>query len=71
MSRKWFNLEAQTDDAIFGGETPSYNFLGLTRTQRLGGFAACEWGDADSDSDSDSLFLARRSPQTQPPASGP
>ncbi|RSH91914.1 hypothetical protein EHS25_009284 [Saitozyma podzolica] len=44
MSRKWFNLEAQTDDAIFGGETPSYNFLGLTRTQRLGGFAACYVG---------------------------
>ncbi|KAK4683491.1 hypothetical protein P7C73_g6762, partial [Tremellales sp. Uapishka_1] len=41
MSRKWFNLESQTDDAIFGGETSAYSALGLTRVQRLGGFAAC------------------------------
>ncbi|WVR00149.1 hypothetical protein IAU59_007291 [Kwoniella sp. CBS 9459] len=41
MSRKWFNLEAQTDDAIFGGNQSAYSSLGLTRTQRIGGFAAC------------------------------
>ncbi|KGB76908.1 vesicle transporter SFT2B [Cryptococcus deuterogattii 99/473] len=40
-SRKWYNLEAQTDDAIFGGNESAFSALGLTRTQRLGGFAAC------------------------------
>ncbi|WWC72056.1 uncharacterized protein I206_106016 [Kwoniella pini CBS 10737] len=42
--RKWFNLEAQTDDAIFGGNQSAYSGLGLTRTQRIGGFAACYVG---------------------------
>ncbi|WVN86494.1 vesicle transporter SFT2B [Cryptococcus depauperatus CBS 7841] len=41
MSRKWFNLETQTDDAIFGGQQSAFSGLGLTRTQRIGGFAAC------------------------------
>ncbi|ORY33408.1 Got1/Sft2-like family-domain-containing protein [Naematelia encephala] len=40
-NRKWFNLEAQTDDIIFGGEKPAFSGLGLTRYQRLGGFAFC------------------------------
>ncbi|KAL7418390.1 hypothetical protein Q5752_006848 [Cryptotrichosporon argae] len=42
--RGWFNLEAQTDDIIFGGEKPAFSGLGLTRYQRLGGFAACYVG---------------------------
>ncbi|KAI9634118.1 SFT2-domain-containing protein [Dioszegia hungarica] len=44
MSGKWYNLESQTDDAVFGGETSAFSSLGLTRSQRLGGFFACFLG---------------------------
>ncbi|WVQ74223.1 hypothetical protein IAR50_003818 [Cryptococcus sp. DSM 104548] len=39
--RKWYNLESATDDAIFGGQESAFSALGLTRSQRIGGFAAC------------------------------
>ncbi|KAK1921975.1 SFT2-domain-containing protein [Papiliotrema laurentii] len=41
MPKGWFNIDEQTDDIIFGGNKPAFSGLGLTRYQRLGGFALC------------------------------
>ncbi|KAG8865307.1 hypothetical protein FRB96_000197, partial [Tulasnella sp. 330] len=40
MPKGWLNLEGATDGQLFESDS-AFNFLGLTRTQRLYGFFGC------------------------------